>query len=69
MASHRDLVERLSSLSHGLRHQNRVETQRGDQKDINESPSRLLQQSEAITVGSLTRSHHFNSSCVTVWRD
>ena len=42
MASHRDLVERLSSLADGLRDQNRVEKQRGNQKDIEESLSRLL---------------------------
>ena len=42
MASHRDLVERLSSLGDGLKDQNRVERQRGNQKDINESLSRLL---------------------------
>ena len=42
MASHRDLVERLSSLADGLRDQNRVERQRGNQKDIDESLSRLL---------------------------
>ena len=57
-----DLFERLSSLADGLRDQNRVERQRGNQKDINESLSRLLEQSEAITVGSLTRRRQFNSS-------
>ena len=62
MASHRDLVERLSSLAGGLRDQNRVERQGGNQKDINESLSRLLQQSVTITLGSLTRCRHFNSS-------
>ena len=30
MATHRDLVERLSSLADGLRDQNRVGRQRGD---------------------------------------
>ena len=62
MASHRDLVERLSSLADGLRDQNRVERHGGNQKVINESLARLLEQSEGITVGSLTRSRHFNSS-------
>ena len=53
---------RLSSLVDGLRDQNRVERQRGDQKDLNESLPRLLEQSGAITIGNLTRSRHFNSS-------
>ena len=41
-----------------------MERQRGNQKNIpvNELLFRLLEQSEAITIGSLTRSRHFNSS-------
>ena len=62
MGSHRDLIERLSSLADGLRDQNKVERQRDNQKDINELLSRLLKQSEAITIGSFTQSRHFNNS-------
>ena len=62
MASHRDPLRDYQVFADGLRDQNRVERQRGNQKDINESLSRLLEQSEAIAVGSLTRSRHFNSS-------
>ena len=43
MNSHRDVVERLSSLADGLR-----DLTEWNQKDINESLSRLLEQSEAI---------------------
>ena len=55
-------IEGVSSLADGLRDQNRVARQRGNQKGINESLSRLLEQSEAITVGSLTQCCHFKSS-------
>ena len=55
-------IERLSSPADGLRDQNRVERQRGNQKGINESLSRLLEHSEAITVSNLTQCCHFKSS-------